>query len=127
MLRLGRETLISEYLDVGLFTPAPGQGALGVDCRHGDRSTRVLLAAASDRTTTAEVEAERAYMRAIGGGCSSPLAAHARVEGDILRMWCMYADESMDRIATAEDEADIEDGNALGERMARMLSDRIGE
>ncbi|HEX5164800.1 MAG TPA: hydroxymethylbilane synthase [Thermomicrobiales bacterium] len=125
VLRMGWEERISEYLDVETFTPAPGQGALGVDCRESDRATRRLLAAVADPDATAEVEAERAFLRTVGGGCTSPLAAHARVEGEILRMWCMYADESMDRIATAEDEADVEDGAALGDRLARMLQDRV--
>lgn len=127
MTRLGWEERVSEYLDVAVFTPAPGQGALGIDCRLDDRPTRRLLAEIGDPDATAEVEAERAFLRTVGGGCRSPLAAHARVEGDILRMWCMYADESMDRIATAEDEADTEDGAALGERLARTLQERVEE
>jgi hydroxymethylbilane synthase len=127
VIRLGWEDRVSEYLDVTRFTPAPGQGALGVDCRSGDRETRAALAVAADPIATAEVEAERAFLRAIGGGCRSPLAAHARVEGEILRMWSMLADEAMDRVATAEDEADIEDGVALGERLARSLMERIEE
>ena len=125
--RLGWEARISEYLDVEVFIPAPGQAALGVDCRTGDRATRRLLAEVADPVATAEVEAERAFLRTVGGGCRSPLAAHARVEGEILRIWCMYADETMDRIATAEDEADVEDGVALGERLARTLMDRVEE
>jgi hydroxymethylbilane synthase len=123
--RLGWDERISEHLSVELFTPAPGQGALGVDCRTADRATRRLLAEIADPDATAEVEAERAFLRTVGGGCRSPLAAHARVEGEILRMWCMYADETMGRIATAEDEADVEDGVALGERLARTLQDRV--
>lgn len=123
--RMGWAERVSEYLSVEVFTPAPGQGALGVDCRADDRPTRRLLSAIAAPIATTEVEAERAFLRTIGGGCTSPLAAHARVEGDIVRMWCMYADESMDRVATAEDEADAEDGNALGERLARTLRDRI--
>jgi hydroxymethylbilane synthase len=125
VVRMGWAARISEYLDVEIFTPAPGQGALGVDCRESDRATRRLLAEIADADATAEVEAERAFLRTVGGGCTSPLAAHARVEGEILRMWCMYADESMGRIATAEDEADVEDGAALGERLARALQDRV--
>jgi hydroxymethylbilane synthase len=125
VLRLGWEDRIHQYLDVELFTPAPGQGALGIDCRADDRATRRLLATVADPDAMAEVEAERAFLRTVGGGCRSPLAAHARVEGEILRMWCMYADESMDRIATAEDEADVEDGVALGERLARTLQERV--
>lgn len=123
--RLGWESKISEYLDVSIFTPAPGQAALGVDCRIGDRTTRGLLAEIADPNETLAVEAERAFLRTIGGGCRSPLAAYASVEGEIIRMWCMYADETMDRIATAEDEADVEDGVALGERLARTLQDRV--
>jgi hydroxymethylbilane synthase len=123
--RMGWEERISEYLPVEVFTPAPGQAALGIDCRANDRATRALLAGIADPNATAEVEAERAFLRTVGGGCRSPLAAHARVEGEILRMWCMYANESMARIGAAEDEADVEDGVALGERLARTLQDRV--
>ncbi len=125
VLRLGWELKISEYLDVAIFTPAPGQAALGVDCRVTDKTTRQLLAEIAHPDEMIAVEAERAFLRTIGGGCRSPLAAYASVEGEIIRMWCMYADETMDRIATAEDEADAEDGVALGERLARTLQERV--
>jgi hydroxymethylbilane synthase len=125
--RLGWSERVNQYLDVATFTPAPGQGAIGVECRADDASTRSLLAALGHAATNVEVSAERAYLRAVGGGCRSPLAAHARVEGDILRMWAMYADEEMRRIATAEDEADLEDGVALAERLARTLVERVEE
>jgi hydroxymethylbilane synthase len=125
VIRMGWEERVSEYLDVAVFTPAPGQAALGVDCRQNDRATRRLLEAISDRTTTLEVEAQRAFLRTVGGGCTSPLAAHAQIEGDIVRMWAMLADESMERVATAEDEDDAEDGVILAERLARLLMSRI--
>ncbi len=123
--RMERADTVAEYLDVDRFIPAPGQGALGVDCRTSDRATRALLATVADPTTTIEVEAERAFLRTCGGGCRSPLAAHAQVDGDIVRMWAMYADESLDRIATAEDEDDVEDANALATRLATMLQERV--
>ena len=103
-------------------------GAGGIGRPHAERMLRhpdVSLAGIADPNATAEVEAERAFLRTVGGGCRSPLAAHARVEGEILRMWCMYANESMARIGAAEDEADVEDGAALGERLARTLQDRV--
>lgn len=127
VIRMGREDRISAYLDVDVFTPAPGQGALGIDCRASDKATRALLATIADESASVEIDAERAFLRTVGGGCTSPLAAHALVEGDIVRMWAMYADEAMDRIATAEDEADIEDANALAERLARLLMERVEE
>ncbi|HUG14898.1 MAG TPA: hydroxymethylbilane synthase [Thermomicrobiales bacterium] len=125
VLRMGYEQRISEYLDLSLFTPAPGQAALGVDCRTDDRATREILASVNDWTAATEVEAERAFLRALGGGCASPMAAHARIEGDIIRMWAMLADETMERVAMSEDEADVEDGVALAERMALALRNRI--
>jgi hydroxymethylbilane synthase len=125
--RMGHDERISEYLDISVFTPAPGQAALGVDCRVDDRATRSVLGRISDELATIEVGAERTFLRTVGGGCTSPLAAHASVDGDIVRMWAMFADESMDRIATAEDEADVEDANALAERLAKTLMDRVLE
>jgi hydroxymethylbilane synthase len=125
VVRMGWEDRISEYLEVDRFVPAPAQAALAVDCRSDDRGTQRLLASIADPIATVEVEAERTFLRTIGGGCTSPLAAHARVEGDIIRMWAMFADENLDRIATAEDEADAEDGNALAEQLAQMLKDRV--
>jgi hypothetical protein len=47
------------------------------------------------------------------------------VQGDIVRMWGMYADEDLRQIATTEDEADAEDANMLAERIARTLMDRV--
>jgi hydroxymethylbilane synthase len=125
VLRMGWSDRISEYLDIALFTPAPGQAALGVDCRAEDLGTRELLAAVADPVTTVEVEAERAFLRAIGGGCRSPIAAHAEVQGDLVHLWAMVADESIDRVATAQDEADVEDSGALAARLAASLMERV--
>lgn len=125
VIRMGHEERISEYLELSTFTPAPGQGALAVDCRVSDVSTREVLASIDDSVIRSEVEAERVFLRTIGGGCTSPLAAHARVEGDIISMWAMLADESMGRIATASDEADVEDASALAERLAMELREKV--
>jgi hydroxymethylbilane synthase len=125
VVRMGWEVRISEFLDVSLFTPAPAQGALAVECRANDKATRALLATIADVSATIEVDAERAFLRTVGGGCRSPLAAHAHVQGDIVRMWAMYADENMIQVATTEDEADTEDAEMLAARIARTLMDRV--
>jgi hydroxymethylbilane synthase len=125
VVRMGWEDRISEFLDVSLFTPAPAQGALAVECRANDKATRALLATIADVSATIEVDAERAFLRTVGGGCRSPLAAHAHVQGDIVRMWAMYADENMIQVATTEDEADTEDAEMLAARIARTLMDRV--
>jgi hydroxymethylbilane synthase len=125
--RMGWGARISAYLDVDTFTPAPGQGALAVECRADDRATRELLASIADPIVTAEVEAERAFLRAVGGGCRSPIAAHARVDGDLISMWAMYANEELSRLATTHDEADLEDALALAERLAETVLLRVRE
>ena len=60
--------------------PAPGQGALAVQCRRDDEQTLYLLSAIEHSTTRLAVSAERAFLSALGGGCSLPVGAVAKVQ-----------------------------------------------
>ena len=75
--RLDRAEQVSEYLDPRSWVPAPGQGALAVQCRTGDVAER-LLAPMDDAATRAAVTAERAVLRRLGSGCRVPVGAYAR-------------------------------------------------
>jgi hydroxymethylbilane synthase len=75
--RLGLEAEVSDWLED--VVPAPGQGALAVQCRAGDERVLELLAAIDDAEARAATSAERTFLRALGGGCAAPVAAHARV------------------------------------------------
>jgi hydroxymethylbilane synthase len=75
--RLGLESSVSEWLPPETMLPAPGQGALAVQCRDDDAAMRSLLAELDDVRARAETTAERAFLRALGGGCAAPVAAHA--------------------------------------------------
>ena len=77
--RLGLEEAVTEWLAPETILPAPGQGALAVQCRAGDGLMLALLAAIDDATARATTTAERAFLRALGGGCAAPVAAHAEV------------------------------------------------
>ncbi len=77
VLRLGLGEHISEYLSFDVMLPAPGQGALAVQCRADDEPTRTLLAPLEHTPTRAAITAERAFLNALGGGCSAPVAAYA--------------------------------------------------
>jgi len=78
VLRLGLGAHITEYLPLDVMLPAPGQGAMAVQCRADDAATRELLAAIDDAASRAAVTAERAFLQGLGGGCSAPVAAYAR-------------------------------------------------
>lgn len=75
--RLGLDAEVSDWLDDVL--PAPGQGALAVQCRAGDERVLELLSAIDDADARATTTAERAFLRALGGGCAAPVAAFARM------------------------------------------------
>ncbi|GAB4166484.1 MAG: hydroxymethylbilane synthase [Terrimicrobiaceae bacterium] len=82
LARAGLDRLSSGVVPAGLFVegdarilPAPGQGALGIECRAGDEETRQVLSAIHDEDTARCVHAERAMLAALGGGCAVPLGA----------------------------------------------------
>ncbi len=81
LTRLGLDNHVTEWLSLDVMLPAPGQGALAVQCRADDRETLNLLAALEDEATREAVTAERAFLSGLGGGCSVPVAAYAKVEG----------------------------------------------
>jgi hydroxymethylbilane synthase len=80
-LRLGLEDAITELLPVDLVLPAPGQGALAIETRDDDAETRAVVVAIEDEAARCAVEAERACLRALGGGCRVPIAAYAEPAG----------------------------------------------
>ena len=77
--RLGLEDAVTEWIEPETMLPAPGQGALGIQCRADDVRTRGLLAAIDDPDSRATTTGERAFLRALGGGCAAPVGAHAVV------------------------------------------------
>ncbi len=79
LLRLGLDAHVSQWLPLDVMLPAPGQGALAVQCRADDETTLRLLAALEDRATRLAVTAERQFLLALGGGCAVPVAAYAQV------------------------------------------------
>ncbi|MFZ3079071.1 MAG: hydroxymethylbilane synthase [Bellilinea sp.] len=79
--RLGLGNHITEYISLDVMLPAPGQGALAIQCRSGDVELLQLLQPIHDLPTYNAVAAERAFLAALGGGCSAPVAAHATLDG----------------------------------------------
>ena len=75
-----------QEIDFGVMIPAVGQGAIACEVREDDKGTRELLSRINDEESAACTTAERVFLRALGGGCQVPYAAHATVEDKRLRM-----------------------------------------
>jgi hydroxymethylbilane synthase len=79
LTRLGLHHHVTEWLSLDVMLPAPGQGALAIQCRADDQTTLSLLAALDDELMRKAVTAERAFLSGLGGGCAVPVAAYAVV------------------------------------------------
>lgn len=128
--RLQREDAIGEALDPPAWLPAVGQGALAVIGRAD--APPPSLAALDDRLTRAAVEAERAFLRSLEGGCQVPIGALATLQGDRLRMHGMVASLDGTRVLRADGERALTDpalpeAAALGERLAHELREQGAE
>jgi hydroxymethylbilane synthase len=117
--RLGRHD-IGSPISLDEMLPAPAQGAIGIECRADDVTTAALLQAIGHRDTHQAVLAERAFCRALGGTCHSPVAAYARVEGEEIEFACeILSEEGSERIAERAKFAvgDLEKPATLARRM----------
>ena len=84
--RLGLADRITEVLDAESFVPAVGQGVIGIECAAADAEGRAAVAALHDPATALRLAAERAFAERLHGSCHSPIAAHATLEGEALRL-----------------------------------------
>ncbi|HYO23950.1 MAG TPA: hydroxymethylbilane synthase [Lacipirellulaceae bacterium] len=130
--RLGLDGRISELLAPPGMLPAPGQGALGIECRADDATTAALLAPLDDLATRWSVSAERALLAELEGGCSAPVAAWGRVlEGRLVldglvadadgRQALRASGEALLAVAGRSDADGVAAAAELGRRLAREL------
>lgn len=118
--RLGLEGRVSRYFTPEELLPAAGQGILAVQCRADmDRSVFDCL---RDREAALCALAERAFVRALDGGCSSPIAAHARAAGDVITVTGMYVDGA-DRVRKGSASGPAAEGEALAQALAKKLKE----
>lgn len=119
-LGLGQD-LFMEALDPSWMLPAVGQGALGLECRADDPTTRQLLHKLEDRTTRWAVDAERAFLRALGGGCQMPVGVFTRVDRDDLHLLGVALSPDGKSQLEAEGNATVLESEMLGQMVAQDL------
>jgi hydroxymethylbilane synthase len=120
--RLGRSAEISGILPTERFLPAPGQGALAVQVRARDRSTRALVRKVDHPPTRAAVQAERALARALAASCNVPLGALATVRGRRLSLRAEVLSCDGTRSVRASRTGRIDRPEELGRELARDLT-----
>ena len=117
--RLGLEGRISRYFEPEEMLPAAGQGILAVQTRQGVDTA--CLAGVHDPDAACYALAERAFVRTLDGGCSSPVAAYAVVEGETLTLTGLYVSPDETVVRKGSLSGPKAEAETLGETLAAML------
>ena len=127
MKRMGFAEKISQYLPIETMLPAVGQGALGLEIRDNDEPLKNILAKLNHEPTQKEVTAERAYLRALGGGCRLPIAAFAKIDGGQLSLEGLVAAPQGSNIIRDKVKGDPSEAEELGGKLAEIILERGGK
>jgi hydroxymethylbilane synthase len=112
--------ILATFLEIGEMLPCVGQAAIGLEVRENDERIGAICRALNDEGTFQCVTAERAFLRAMGGGCQSPLAALARIDGGEVELKAVSFLGEKPRHAVAR--AAVKAAEALGKKVAAQLS-----
>lgn len=123
--RLGLAIEEADPLPVEVFLPAIGQGAIGIEASPASEWW-TLFQKLDHAPTARAVEAERAFLRAVGGDCHTPVAAHARVQGHALELRALVASPDGSRLVRGERRGSTGEAPHLGEELAFELLARGG-
>jgi len=122
--RLGVVPAHAETLAPEVWVPAVGQGTLGLEARGDDRPTLAALAVLDHAPTRVASLAERAYLARLGASCVTPMAAHARLEGERLWLDAFVASEDGREVLRERAVGPAGEAEALGRRLAETLLSR---
>jgi hydroxymethylbilane synthase len=124
LTRLGLTRRISQVLSPVIMLPAIGQGALGIECRADDETTRAALVPLDDAATRAAVLAERAMLAHLRGGCLAPIGGWGRIDDDALLLTAVVlSPDGRQRLEAHESAPSVDAPHAerLGRRVAEAL------
>jgi hydroxymethylbilane synthase len=125
LARLGLGARVSALLPTDVSVPAPGQGIIAVEVRHGDR--REELNAIDDADASLALRAERTLVQRLGGGCQMPIGAYASITGGRLSMTGVVISPDGSRMARAEASGPAVAPEVVGERAADELLAQGGD
>ncbi|RUU52320.1 hydroxymethylbilane synthase [Mesorhizobium sp. M2C.T.Ca.TU.002.02.1.1] len=124
--RLGLEHVVTDLMPLEDFPPAPGQGAIGIETRIGDRDVERMLAAIHHVPTGQALTCERAFLAALDGSCRTPIAGHATVAGEKLSFDGLIISPDGTESHEVRLEGEAADAAEIGLDAARTVRARAG-
>lgn len=124
--RLGMAEVITELLPLDTFPPAPGQGAICIEHRVGDRRIEQMLEPIHHGATGAALACERAFLGALDGSCRTPIAGHATLEGQALRFHGLILTPDGAEAHDIAAEGKVADAASIGRRAGEEIRARAG-
>ena len=129
LIRMGWEDKISEIISPEILLPAMGQGAVGIESRKNDVDNQILLADMDDENTHLALDAERAIVTQLEGGCNVPIGAFATIDGDEMTVRGLVASLDGKTVYKKEIRGNkiqaITLGKELGNALIEMGGDKI--
>lgn len=131
LLRLGRESAVTEFLDIDAWPTAPGQGALAIEMRRGDERADAVRAV-DDAATRLSVDVERAVLAGLEAGCAAPVGAHCYVDSGLAMLHASVYGRDGERVLTASRAAALDgepniDWPAVGNDLAQHAVSELME
>jgi hydroxymethylbilane synthase len=124
--RLGLTEHATSILEIDEFLPAVGQGAIAIETREDDRATRMVMAAINDPPTEIALAAERAFLTVLDGSCRTPIAGHARCEGEQVHFRGLIAKPDGSEVLETARSGPAGDAVRLGAEAGHELKRRAG-
>ena len=124
LVRLGLQERISARIATSEMLPAVGQGAIAIETRRDNEFAVQSVSQLDHGETRIACLAERAFLRSLGGGCQVPIAAHAVLDGDVLKLDGLVAKPDGSEILRGSSSGSPDDPEALGSALADELIDR---
>ena len=122
--RLGHAGRITEHLSEDLMLPAAGQGALAIETREDDAATAEIIHELNHEATRLACNAERAFLKGLGGGCLVPIAAHARIESGLITLKGLVASPDGAEAMRDQRSGSSLDAELIGQQLAGELLSR---
>ncbi|QPC90159.1 hydroxymethylbilane synthase [Mesorhizobium sp. INR15] len=125
--RLGLEHVVTDLMPLDGFPPAPGQGAIGIESRIGDRDVEKMLAAIHDVPTGQALACERAFLAALDGSCRTPIAGHAVIANGIVSFDGLIISPDGTQSHTVKMQGPAQEAARIGNEAARTVRAEAGE